>query len=1042
MPSQPTVTQTRLNNIAACLAVATDTVDTLSDNFNTTFLHPISRTIQSLLILIQTAKQNKSTCALLLEQVNEVLYAIAVLHIESNPAGELTPTMLHHIGDFTMTLHKIHTFVEAQQDGSVIKKIFHQGEMNTLLKDCNIGLQRAFEIFKVQAGDILKRINDMQKHAAEIHQQVLDLIESLSDTTSSDTASSINNVFSSSYSSSNSLSMLPSEPKIFYGRETELAEIVKLFMHTVPRIAILGAGGMGKTSLARAVLHCPDLTLKYQEHRYFVTCESASTQAEFFAAIGAYLGLKSGKDLQKQIIHHFSHSPPCLLFLDNLETVWEPTSSRTEIEEFLSLLTDIKHLALIITMRGAERPAHVHWTHPFLQPLQSLTQDAARRAFLDIADETLDSEDIDKALSLTDNMPLAIDLVAHLVDSQGYSAVLSQWEAEKTGLFSEGYDRRSNLDLSISLSLSSPRLTSVPFAKELLSLLSMLPDGLSDTELLHSNLPVDNILHCKAALLRTSLAYNTSQKRLKLLVPIQEHMRKYHPPKLEIVDRLFHNYEKLVDLFKKHHGSIGTSKIISQITSNFANIQNILSFRLQHEYLDHSCTIYCGINLNTFSRVTGGAQIPFMAQIPTNLPRPTNHRLEVYFKTECFAAYHFSEVPNPAAMIEHAYEHMLHFSDLDIKCRFYNSVGHYYLGRSNHTAATDSFQRALSLSISTGDTQSQSSALRNLALNNWKLGDYTSGQVHAAEAQKIARLGANLYNEAMALQIEAICLSELGNYPQSIAQCKRAKSLVTLCGMSGGVIDHDIMTSLAEIHKLKSEYTQAQAIRAEILHTWPIEQNPVLHAITLLNIAEIDVSMGAQKRDVQRNIDVARQILKTIGLEAYIAMCDATEADLCLREKNMLDANKIFKRSLKLSLGKSNEMTIYCLERLADVHRWSAIYWTNIWPALYLVHALNSNQKLNIYKALKCLGDIICVEGDQSTAISLYTVALEGFTQMDVHCSRAECMLRLGDMSKGDGDFEKAEGYWKTARLLFGYSSQGKKVVLIDERLATMGNDV
>jgi Cdc6-like AAA superfamily ATPase len=54
--------------------------------------------------------------------------------------------------------------------------------------------------------------------------------------------------------SSNSISMLPAEPKIFHGRNSELSDILHLFSQGTPRIAILGAGGMGKTSLARAVI--------------------------------------------------------------------------------------------------------------------------------------------------------------------------------------------------------------------------------------------------------------------------------------------------------------------------------------------------------------------------------------------------------------------------------------------------------------------------------------------------------------------------------------------------------------------------------------------------------------------------------------------------------------------------------------------------------------------------------------------------------------------------------------------------------------------
>jgi hypothetical protein len=43
----------------------------------------------------------------------------------------------------------------------------------------------------------------------------------------------------------------------------------------------------------------------------------------------------------------------------------------------------------------------------------------------------------------------------------------------------------------------------------------MLPDGLSDIELVQSRLPFENILGCKAGLICTSLAYSDEHKRLK-----------------------------------------------------------------------------------------------------------------------------------------------------------------------------------------------------------------------------------------------------------------------------------------------------------------------------------------------------------------------------------------------------------------------------------------------------------------------------------------------------------------------------------------------
>ncbi|KAJ7602167.1 hypothetical protein DFH06DRAFT_1351598 [Mycena polygramma] len=70
--------------------------------------------------------------------------------------------------------------------------------------------------------------------------------------------------------------------------------------------------------------------------------------------------------------------------------------------------------------------------------------------------------------------------------------------------------------------------------------------------------------------------------------------------------------------------------------------------------------------------------------------------------------------------------------------------------------------------------------------------------------------------------------------------------------------------------------------------------------------------------------------------------------------------------------------------------------------------------------------------------MNLLNVALEGFTYMDVHRSRAECMLHLGEIYKGRGDLLKVVELWDTARPLFERSLQGKEVKKIDERLASI----
>ncbi|KAJ7101951.1 hypothetical protein C8R44DRAFT_746981 [Mycena epipterygia] len=232
-------------------------------------------------------------------------------------------------------LYKIHTFVEAAQDDNKIKHFFHQKEMNTLLKDCQAGLEEALKVFKIYQS----------------------------------TANSRNSL--------NLFSLLPARPKIFHGWQPELEDILTSLSQGSAHIAILSAGVIGKQVSQELAF----ITL-----RFFITADSA-TSIELAGLTGSHLGLKPGKDLTQAVVQFLSRGPSCLLVPDNLEIPWEPLVSHSRVEEFLSLLTDILHLALIITMHGAERPAKVQWTHPFLKPLQTLSCEAAWKTFIEITDD-------------------------------------------------------------------------------------------------------------------------------------------------------------------------------------------------------------------------------------------------------------------------------------------------------------------------------------------------------------------------------------------------------------------------------------------------------------------------------------------------------------------------------------------------------------------------------------------------------------------------------------------------------------------------------
>ncbi|KAJ7753202.1 hypothetical protein B0H16DRAFT_1690852 [Mycena metata] len=108
---------------------------------------------------------------------------------------------------------------------------------------------------------------------------------------------------------------------------------------------------------------------------------------------------------------------------------------------------------------------------------------------------------------------------------------------------------------------------------------------------------------------------------------------------------------------------------------------------------------------------------------------------------------------------------------------------------------------------------------------------------------------------------------------------------------------------------------------------------------------------------------------------------------------------------------------------------------------ILLIHSLGAKEKLGIYKALQFIGDVHLMQNDEVSAVSLFTVALDGFTYMDVHHSRAECIIRLGDIAKKNGDVLKALELWETAKPLFECSSQAKRVQDINERVGDISEE-
>lgn len=361
------------------------------------------------------------------------------------------------------------------------------------------------------------------------------------------------------------------------------------------------------------LLHHESIIERFRSRRFFIPCDAANSADSLITVLASHFRLPaydadgfSSQAIFKEILSLLSLDDGCyssrsvddgyireeqtILVLDNFESPWEGHESRSEVEELLGRIADLPNLTLIVTLRGLERPRGVAWTKPFLPPLTALDHNSSRKIFVDITDyDHPDSptdgcqDDLDDLLDLCGDLPLAITLMAHLAEFESVQTLLRRWKRESTSMLdSEGDDRRSNLDMSVMLSLSSPRLNSTPEARELLSILALLPDGVLEDDLDLIAPRIRQLAKCSAALRRTALAYQDESGRLKLLAPVRSFIEDNHPPE----DRHLAALESYIwDLVKQTKGiEEGRSReVIRRVAPHINNIESIIERALDED---------------------------------------------------------------------------------------------------------------------------------------------------------------------------------------------------------------------------------------------------------------------------------------------------------------------------------------------------------------------------------------------------------------------------------------------------------------------------
>ncbi|THV04645.1 TPR-like protein [Dendrothele bispora CBS 962.96] len=301
-------------------------------------------------------------------------------------------------------------------------------------------------------------------------------------------------------------SATPAVPIVFKGREELVEQGVNILCQKTLRfLAILGAGGMGKTSLALHIMGSDLVQGKFGERCYFIPCELFEDAQSLVQGLIHVMELTVQENQSKQRVlfdHLQAAQDDLVIVLDKFETPWNHDDS-IGVKNLLEKIAQYVKVSLVVTMRGPDGPGDIPWEKlGDKSGIPTLAPASAKEAFKAFAGNNLqtsnDSESqIDSLLYQLDYVPLAIKLSAQHVKRIPLEALINMWEKDKTSILTEGR--------------VPGRLTSMFQGEELTFNMSTL---------LHSSLIYEN------------------HQGIKMLAPVREHIDLNHTISQDDIDQL------------------------------------------------------------------------------------------------------------------------------------------------------------------------------------------------------------------------------------------------------------------------------------------------------------------------------------------------------------------------------------------------------------------------------------------------------------------------------------------------------------------------
>jgi tetratricopeptide (TPR) repeat protein len=459
-------------------------------------------------------------------------------------------------------------------------------------------------------------------------------------------------------------------------------------------IALVGAGGIGKTAVALTVLHDHRIKQRFGANRRFIRCDKFPASLPHFLrrlseTVGA--GVENPEDLTH--LRPFLSSKDMFIVLDNAESILDPhVTSAEEIYTAIEELSQLSNICLCITSRISTFPPDFEW-----MDTPTLSMEAASDIFHRIYRHGERSDLINNILEQLGFHPLSIVLLATVAHHNKWDTdrLAREWDERRTDMLKT--DHNKSLAATIELSLSSLMFRELgPEARDLLGVVAFFPQGIDENSIdwLFPTIPRRKDIFDKFCVL--SLAYRCTGF-VTMLAPIRGYLSPKDPASAPLLCSTEERYFTRLSV-DVHPGRPGFEEA-RWITSEDVNVEHLL---------DVFTTI------DATSDAVWGACVGFMKHLLWRKPRLVTLGRNI----EALPDDHPSKL-----------ECLSHLS------RLFTKVG-------NHTESKRLLTRSLKLSQEHGDHRRLARTLRQLSTVHYYMRLFKEGIPQAKEASEIyERLG-------------------------------------------------------------------------------------------------------------------------------------------------------------------------------------------------------------------------------------------------------------------------------------------------------------